>query len=228
MELNKQIESAFSGISKFPDSLMGMKKAAVVATEVKDELSKNHTIKTMWQVEAQLKKEGLITKDQALAFFCPIYFPGQTIVKKLLDVKDEHGETMLFPLPKITDEARIKTAFNQMERLGIKNPDKFLAKDKKSGKMGVAMYSTLPGIEGVASGHLYEYIAYEAVQLSALQIVPKRWLNTGDPYNDSYRFPGEDGFSPYWRIPPFEEFKKIRSDLASGFKDTDEGLIKKF
>lgn len=195
------------------------------ATEHKDKISKDHTIQTMWQLEAKLKKDGFLVKGLALAFFCPVYFAGQKKVKALLDKKDEHGEMIIFPLPPIGNQARIKIGLDEMERLGIKNPKQHLITRK--GKKLLPTYSELPGIEGVGSDkQFYEYIAYEAVQLGAFQLVPKAWLNEGDPYNQSYKFPGEKGYSPYWRIPPFKEFQKIRPKMAKGFEKTSDGIIK--
>ena len=92
--------------------------------------------------------------------------------------------------------------------------------------MGLRTYSHLPGIEGIGSGHMYEYIATEFVQIAAFQIVPKHWVNAGDPVNQTYRFPGEDGYSPYWRVPSFAETKKMRPDLAKGYVKTKEGLVR--
>lgn len=199
-------------------------KTASAATDIKKSLTKKHVYPTMWQLEERLTKEGKINNKQALAFFCPVYFPGQKIVKRLLDVIDEQGEKMLFTLPIIKNPQRIKVALAEMKRLGISNPQQYIV--KKKGEDGIPIYSSLPGVEGVGSGRIYEYIGWEAVMLTAFQIVPKEWLNGGDPYNQSYKFPGEQGYSPYWRIPPYKEFQKMRPDLADNFKKTDEGLVK--
>jgi len=147
------------------------------------------------------------------------------MVNRLLDEKDEQGELILFPLPAITDPDRIKVGLKQMELLGIPNPENYLKKTKK-GEKAFPTYSSLPGIEGIGSGKRYEYIANEFVQLGCFQIVPKEWLNAGDPVNQTYKFPGEDGYSPFWRVPSFEEFKKMRPKLADGYKETDKGVIK--
>ena len=183
-------------------------------------------IPSWWQLEGRLKKEGLIVEGQALAFFCPVYFAGQKIVKKLLDEKDEHGEGIIFPLPKIYNAQRVEVGLKQMRALGIKNPERLLHKSPKKG-LGLRTYSSLPGIEGANLGLDYEYIGYEAVQLGAFQIVPVRWLNAGDPYNDSYRFPGETGYSPYWRIPSYKEFQDMRPDMAKNWKKTPGGIVHK-
>jgi len=197
------------------------------ANKLKEDLNVNHHISTMWQLEDKLKKEGKIVEGQSLVFFCPVHFPGQSIVDSLLNEKDEHGEKILFPLPRITDKDRIKVAFDQMRSLGIASPETYITEDEKTGKKGLLTYSTLPGIEGVHNNK-YEYIANEFVQLGAFQIVPNEWVNEGDPINETYRFPGEDGYSPYWRIPPFEELKKLRPDLVKHYEETDQGIIKKF
>lgn len=183
-------------------------------------------ILSWWQLEDKLRKQGYINKNQAMSFFCPVYFAGQLIVKKLLDEHDEHGEMIMFPLPTIYNPQRIEVGLKQMKALGIKNPEKLLKNDPEKGK-GLKTYSNLPGIEGANCDNDYEYIGYEAVQLGAFQIVPKKWLNAGDPYNDSYRFPGEKGYSPYWRIPTYAEFKKMRPDMAKGWKKKGGELIKK-
>ena len=206
------------------------KKTNIYAKKIKEELNRSHMIPTMWQLEDRLKREGKIFKGQALVFFCPVYFHGQKIVTYLLERFDEHGEKLLFPLPIITDEIRIKIGLKQMESLGISNPKQYLKKKDKApnkDKIGLVTYSTLPGIEGVHNNK-YEFIANEFVQLGAFQIVPNEWVNQGDPVNETYRFPGEDGYSPYWRIPTFEEFKKLRPDLAKGYKKTSEGIVKVF
>jgi len=198
---------------------------ANAATKHKDKISKNHKIQTMWQLEAKLKKDGLLTEKLALAFFCPVYFAGQLKVKALLDKKDEHGEMIMFPLPAIEDKARIKIGLSEMKRLGIKDPEKLL--NEEDGVKSLPTYSELPGIEGVGSDkQFYEFVAYEAVQLGAFQLVPKAWLNGGDPYNQSYKFPGEKGYSPYWRVPPFKEFKKMRPKLADMFEEKDGEITK--
>jgi len=204
-----------------------LKKAQESAVILKKHLVETNTIKTMWQMDNYLKSNNLITSAQALAFYCPVYFSGQRIVQYLLNKKDEQDELMLFPLPAITEPERIKHMYVQMKRLGISNPERFLKKDKKTGKMGMITYSSLPGVEGVGSGHLYEYIAHEFVQLGAFQIVPKEWLNAGDPVIGTYRFPGELGYSPYWRIPTWKEFKSLRPDLAKNFKETNKGIVKR-
>ncbi len=196
------------------------------AEELKIKHTKQGDILTMWQLEDRLKADGMIRDDQALAFFCPVYFAGQLIVKALLDKKDEHGEVIVFSLPSISNPARIEVGLEQMRVLGIKDPEKHLK--KQHGTKKLRCYSILPGIEGVASDEAddYKWIAWEAVQLSCCSIVPKSWVNEGDPYNTSYRFPGEDGYSPFWRIPTFDEFMKMRPGLAKSFKKTKEGIIK--
>jgi len=197
-----------------------------IATKYKEKISKNHKIFTMWQLEDKLKKEGLLPKGLSISFFCPVYFAGQKKVEALLNKMDEHGELILFSLPSIEDPNRIKVGLNEMKRLGIKNPQSHLKK-LKNGNLALRTYSELPGIEGVGNDdQFYEFVAYEAVQLGAFQIVPTQWLNAGDPYNQSYKFPGEKGYSPYWRVPPFDEFKKMRPDLVKGFKETNDGIIK--
>lgn len=195
------------------------------AEQKKIKISKEGIVGTMWQLEDKLKKQGFLNDNVSLAFFCPVYFAGQVIVKQLLEKKDEHGEVILFPLPSIKNHQRIQIGLEQMRILGIENPEKLLKK-LDGGAVALRCFSTLPGIEGIVSGKVYEYIAWEAVQLAAFQIVPNKWLNAGDPYNQSYRFPGEDGFSPYWRIPPWKEFQKMRPDLAKSFKETPQGIVK--
>ncbi|PCI28710.1 hypothetical protein COB55_03520 [Candidatus Wolfebacteria bacterium] len=191
------------------------------AIEIKQELGTKHIIKTMWQIEEQYKKKGWLPKGLQLTFFCPVYMPGEIQVTQLLKKRDSNDELILFPLPVISDQSRIKTGLDYMEqKLQITNPKKYL----KDGELPT--YSSLPGIEGVGSDHFYDFIAYEAVQLGCFSIVPSHQVNTGDPYNESYRFPGESGYSPFWRIPPFEEFQKMRPDLSKMFKKTDEGIIK--
>jgi len=190
------------------------------------ERSKNHKIKTWWQLEDKLTKEGLLNDDLKLSYFCPVYFAGQQMVRALLDLSDEHsGEKLLFALPSISDKKRVEFGIKQMKLIGIDDPEQYLV--TKDGKKNLLCYSSLPGIEGVAGPNQPEYVAYEAVQLGAFSIVPERWLNAGLPFNESYKFPGEEGYSPYWRIPPFEEFKKVRPDLAKGWKETEDGWIKK-
>lgn len=190
------------------------------------EKRKKGEILSWWQLENKLRKQGYLNKKQALSFFCPVYFAGQLIVKKLLDEYDEHGELMLFPLPTIYNPQRIEIGLKQMQALGIKNPERLLANDPEEGK-GLKTFSSLPGIEGANCDNDYEYIGYEAVQLGAFQIVPKKWLNAGDPYNDSYRFPGEEGYSPYWRIPSYKEFKKMRPDMITDWKKKDGSYVRK-
>lgn len=201
-------------------------KSKPAAKTIQEKL-KTNTILSWWQLEEKLRKAGDMNQKQALAFFCPVYFAGQFIVKKLLDERDEHGEMLIFPLPTIYNPQRIEVGIKQMEALGIKNPERLLANDPENGK-GLKTFSSLPGIEGANTDHNYEYIAYEAVQLGAFQIVPKRWLNAGDPYNDSYRFPGEEGYSPYWRIPKAEEFAKMRPDMFSSWKKKNGSHVRKF
>ncbi len=181
------------------------------------------TLRTMWDLDAKLKADGLIGKKQALSFFCPVYFEGQKIVKLLLNKIDEQGERMLFPLPTITNPDRVKFGIEEMRRMGIPSPEKLL--DKKTG--GLKIYSSLPGVEGIGSENEYPFIGSEFVYFGAFQIVPMTWLNGGDPVNESYRFPGETGYSPYWRVPTFEEFKKMRPDLAKSYKQNPDGTIKK-
>lgn len=193
------------------------------ADKVKRRMLKAKTMPTWWQIEKKLRAEGLITDDQALAFFCPVYFAGQKKVVALLDKVDEHGEKLMFSLPTITNPQRIEVGLRQMRRLGIKRPEKHL-KRMRGGGLGLRTYSELPGIEGYEGGKAPEWVGFEAVQLAAFQIVPKRWLNAGDPYNQSYRFPGEDGYSPYWRIPTLREFTKMRPKLAADF---DRKLFRK-
>lgn len=186
------------------------------AVVVKKKMTRQRKIASWWHIEQKLRKEGLITDEQALAFFCPVYFAGQKKVKALLNQIDEHGEKLMFPLPTITNPQRVEVGLRQMRRLGIKNPESLLKK-MMDGQRGLRTYSELPGIEGYEGGKAPEWVGYEAVQLAAFQIVPKRWLNAGDPYNQTYRFPGEDGYSPYWRIPSPKEFAKMRPKLAKGF-----------
>jgi len=204
-----------------------VEKVSTPADTKKEEINTSHDILTMWQLEKKLKSEGKIAEGQSLVFFCPVYFPGQKIVEALLNREDEHGEKMLFPLPMIKDTERVKVGLEQMKSLGIENPEQYITEDKKKGGKGLLTYSSIPGIEGVHN-EKYEYIANEFVQLGAFQIVPNEWVNQGDPINDTYKIPGEEGYSPYWRIPSFEEFKKLRPDLAKNYKETDEGIIKKF
>lgn len=196
-------------------------KGDVVATpaaRAKEQLKKDGKILSMWQLEDKLKRDGLLVKGQALAFFCPVYFAGQLMVRALLNKKDEQGELVLFSLPSISNEARVQLGLEQMRRLGIKDPERYLKKGK------LRLYSSLPGVEGVGSGLPPAYIQQEFVQLAAFQIVPEAWLNAGDPVNETYRFPGETGYSPYWRVPPFDKFKKMRPKLAKKFRKTAEGI----
>ena len=193
--------------------------------KTKERLTKEGKILTMWQLEDKLNKEELISDKQALSFFCPVYFAGQLIVEQLLKKRDEHDEMILFPLPSIEDPKRIEVGLEQMKILGIKNPEGKL-KTLDNGKKALRTFSILPGIEGVFSDKEYPFIAWEAVQLACFSIVPKPWLNGGDPYNDTYKFPGEDEFSPFWRIPPWKEFQKMRPDLADNFKETPQGIVK--
>jgi len=190
------------------------------ASKIKDKLLHDDDIRNMWQLKKDLEERKLIAKGQALSFFCPVYFAGQRIVEALLDRFDEHGEKLLFTLPIITDKKRINIGLKQMKSLDIKNPSQYLRKNDK-GVVGLPIYSSLPGIEGVHN-QKYEYIAKEFVQIGAFQIVPKEWLNQGDPINESYRFPGEDGYSPYWRIPSIEELKELRPDLAKNIKKGED------
>ena len=190
---------------------------ATKAEDIFHKKTKEGKIPSMWQLEEQLKEEGHIQDNQALTFYCPIYFGGQPMVKALLDVKDEYGQMLLFPLPAIEDEARVKVGLREMKRLGIEKPEQYLSFDDKTKKKALRCYSILPGYEGIASPVKYGFIGYEAVQLASFSIVPKEWVNGGDPYNQTYKFPGEKEYSPYWRIPPFKEFKKLRPDLAKGF-----------
>ena len=188
------------------------------------------SVPTMWQLEARLRASGHLRKGLALAFFCPVYFAGQKIVEALLDKEDEHGEKIIFSLPPITNPARIQVGLDQMRRLGIENPEQHLkkiTKGKHEGELGLRTYSSLPGIEGVGSGRTYGYIGQEAVQLGAFMLVPEEWINEGDPYNQSYRFPGEEGYSPYWRIPSFKEFSKMRPKLAADFRSTSKGVVRR-
>jgi len=190
----------------------------------------NDSIPTMWMLEDRMRRLGHLRGDLALTFFCPVYFAGQQIVKALLNKKDENGELIVFSLPSITDPERIQIGLAQMLSLGIENPERHLKtidKGPLKGRKALRCYSMLPGAEGVASGRLYGHIAMEAVQLGAFMLVPRGWVNAGDPYNQSYRFPGEEGYSPYWRIPPWEEFKKMRPKLASGFKKTNKGVVRR-
>ena len=203
------------------------KLAKNLETKTKEEAIANDEVPVWWDIEKKLKENGEITDKQAISFFCPVYFAGQVMVEKLLEVKDERGDTLVFPLPAITDPDRVKFGLDQMERLGIKNPKQYLKKNKKNDKMGLPLYSTLPGLEGIGSESKYDYIGWEAVMLAAFQIVPKRWLNAGDPYNESYKFPGEKGYSPYWRVPPYEEFKKMRPGLADNFIKEKDGFTRK-
>lgn len=203
----------------------GQTLSANKATENKEKIKK--TIQTMWQLEAKLKKDNLLHEGQALAFFCPVYFAGQLIVKQLLDKKDEQGELIMFPLPKITDKKRIEFGLKQMKLLGISNPESLLEDSDKVDWKALPLYSSLPGIEGVGSEQTYDYIATEFVQLGAFQIVPKDWINQGDPINETYKFPGEKGYSPYWRVPPFEELKGIRENLWDNYKETSQGIVRK-
>lgn len=181
----------------------------------------DEAIPTMWRLEARLRESGHLRKGLSLTFFCPVYFAGQLIVDALLNKEDEHGEKLLFSLPSIVDSERIQIGLAQMLSLGIKDPERHLKrvqKGKDKGKLALRCYSSLPGIEGVGSAINYPHIAQEAVQLGAFMLVPDEWVNQGDPYNQSYRFPGEEGYSPYWRVPPFNEFRKMRPKLAADFK----------
>jgi len=180
----------------------------------------DEAIPTMWKLEARLRASGHLHDGLSLTFFCPVYFAGQMIVEALLDKTDENGELLVFSLPSITDPERIQIGLAQMLSLGIKDPERHLKRIKKGkdkGKLALRCYSMLPGIEGVGSAINYAHIGQEAVQLGAFMLVPDEWVNEGDPYNKSYRFPGEVGYSPYWRIPPFNEMRKIRPKLAADF-----------
>ena len=174
-----------------------------------------------WDMVDRLTKEGKVVKGQALSFYCPVYFHGQVMVKKLLGVKDELGYELVFSLPSIEDPKRVKVGLQQMEKLGLPTGKDVLKDGKK-----LRCYSILPGYEGVyVEDQDYPWIGYEAVMLGSFSMVPKEWLNAGDPYNQSYKFPGEKGYSPYWRIPSVEEFKKIRPKLFKDyFKETPEGV----
>lgn len=202
------------------------KKYKTEAERIKAERWNSQEILSWWQLEDKLKKEGTIKKGQALAFFCPVYFAGQEFVKRLDGIKDETGETLVFPLPSIDNPQRIETGLEMMKLLGIKNPEKVGLNEDGHLKT----YSTLiGGFEGIFRPEgSYEWQAYEAVQLGAFQIVPIKWLNAGDPYNTSYKIPGEEGYSPYWRIPTYEEFDEIRPDLAKSWKKGNKGWAKKY
>ena len=198
------------------------------AIDTKMNLFKSHVIPTMWQLKDRLQQEGYIGSDQCLAFFCPVYFAGQKIVEKLLWEKNEEDEVLVFPLMTITDQKRVHVGIEQMKLLGIKNPESKLENVKmgKESMKGLPLYSTLIGSEGVGSGRIYCHIAHEFVQLGCFQIVPKKWMNWGDPLNQSYKFPGEEGYSPYWRVPTFEEFKGLAPKMAMRYKETANGIIK--
>ena len=211
---------------EYIDLMEGKEEKALSAEKSIKKKREKGDILSWWQLEADLKKQGLINNKQALSFFCPVYFAGQLIVKKLLNEHDEYGEMIIFPLPSIYNPQRIEVGLKQMETLGIKNPERLLKNDPKKGK-GLKTFSSLHGIEGANCDNNYEYIGYEDVQLGAFQIVPKKWLNAGDPYNDSYRFPGEDGYSPYWRIPTYKEFGKMRPDMISEWKKKGGSYVKK-
>ena len=179
-------------LSLLGDDIRTMIKVAAPAPtpegiRIKEERAEKNVTPVWWELEKKLIAEGKVNPEtQALAFFCPVYFPGQKMVKAFLDEKDEHGEMVIFPLPAISDSARIKVGINYMrDRLGLKNPEKYL--EKRKGETVLPIYSSLPGIEGVGSDVIYPYIGWEAVMRTAFQIVPKEWLNAGDPYNQSYR-----------------------------------------
>ena len=196
-------------------------KRANEEIEEKERTVLTEAVPVWWELDKKLRAEGKLHDGQQLSFFCPVYFAGQRIVKLFLDRKDEHGEMVVFSLPSITNPERIKVGLEQMHRLGIEEPEKYI--EDKDGKKALPLYSALPGIEGVGSGRLYPWIGWEAVMLTAFQIVPDDWVNAGDPYTESYKFPGEAGYSPYWRIPPPEEFKEMRSDLYSNFTQKEDG-----
>jgi len=201
--------------------------AKTPAETIKRQRIEDNTIPTMWQLQDRLKKDGRLHPGQSLAFFCPVYFSGQTMVQKLLKKKDELGEMLVFGLPPITNPGRIKVGLEYMRSLGIQNPERYLiaSREDKATK-ALATYSILPGVEGVQAKNLPEFIAVEAVQLGSFAIVPDEWLNAGDPYNQTYRIPGEDGYSPWWRVPSFKEFQKIRPNLAKQFKMTRKGVVR--
>ncbi len=205
MSAKQLIERVTQGVS--PRHLV----EANAATTSKDARRKSNSVPTMWELEKSLRADGLISDNQALSFFCPVYFHGQTIVTALLNKIDEHGEKLLFSLPTITNPDRIRLGLREMTRLGIPNP--------AAGPKGLRIYSSLPGIEGIGSKlGPPPWVAGEFVQYGSFQIVPTTWLNAGDPVNESYKFPGETGYSPFWRIPTFEELGKMRPDLVKKYK----------